>query len=616
MNSKLIMIVFGCLLPSLGLLAQSPGKYVVKIDLTNVVDDRIEVNITPPAINENTLEFHIPKIVPGTYSIYNFGRFTTDFRALDKDGKELVVDSISPNIRAIQNATELAQIFYWVEDSYDTKKGNFIFEPAGTNIEEGKNFILNTFGFIGYFKGYKNHAYELQIKRPENFFGATSLDQASSSDNVDVFSASNYFDLADAPIMYSEPDTATFKVGNTDILISVYSPNKKLSSDYVASQIEPTLRAQQAYLGGTLPVKKYAFLVYLHDGPSGSGGMGALEHSYSSLYSLPEINPLYLSQVIRDVAAHEFFHVVTPLNIHAEQIGDFDFIEPKMSKHLWMYEGVTEYAAGLAQVKYGDMSDDKYIEVLLQKIKSSENYNDTLPFTTLSKECLGKHKGQYANVYEKGALIGLALDVQLLELSNGRYGIQNLMNDLSEKYGKKKSFKDEELFGVIESLTYPEIGDFFEKYVEGSEKLPYVDIFKKVGVEYISPSKNREISLGHISFAVNDKTKRLIINSIDAMNVFGKNMGYKAGDEILKFDGNEVDIANFEAIFSSFKDNHKVGDKIKAIVLRKDSKGKLKKQKLSAKAVDIEIKTERNLRFFEETNEEQLLLRTAWIGKS
>lgn len=595
---------------------QSTKNYLVNINLTNVVDDKVQVMVTTPEIDQDKVEYRVPKIVPGTYSIYNFGRFTSQFKAIDKNGAELRVDSISPNRRLIHNARTLHKVSYWVEDTYDTKKSNFIFEPAGTNIEDGKNFVLNTYGFIGYLEGYKDLGYQLEITKPEGFYGATSMELSSSSTNTDVFKAPNYFDLADAPIMYCMPDTTVIKIGGADVLISVYSPNKVLSSQFVAQQIKETLIAQKEYLGGTLPVKKYAFLVYLFSSRSGSGGMGALEHSYSSLYSLPEINPVYLTQAIRDVAAHEFFHIVTPLNIHSEEIGDFDFIEPKMSKHLWMYEGVTEYAAGLAQVKYGSMSDDQYLDVVLGKIANSQKYKDNLPFTTLSKECLGVHKGQYANVYQKGALIGLALDVRLLQLSGGKYGLQNLMNDLSKEYGKNRSFKDEELFDHIEQLTYPEIRTFFNTYIEGENVLPYKEIFDAVGVQYTPAETRRELSLGHISFSVNEESNRLIINSIDAMNTFGKNMGYKVGDELLKFDGELVDIENFESLFAEFKDRHKVGDKIKAVVLRKDDNGKVKKVKLQAKAIEVKIRSERSLQFMDSPTDEQRALRTAWIGNS
>ena len=42
---------------------------------------------------------------------------------------------------------QLDKVSHWVEDTYDATYDNPIFEPAGTNIEEGKNYLLNTFGF-------------------------------------------------------------------------------------------------------------------------------------------------------------------------------------------------------------------------------------------------------------------------------------------------------------------------------------------------------------------------------------------------------------------------------------------------------------------------------------
>ena len=79
--------------------------------------------------------------------------------------------------------------------------------------------------------------------------------------------------------------------------------------------ISEILEAQKDYLGGTLPIEKYAFLICLMDYPSLSGKMGALEHSASSMYTLPEVNPVLLVQSVRDIAAHEFFHIITPLAI-------------------------------------------------------------------------------------------------------------------------------------------------------------------------------------------------------------------------------------------------------------------------------------------------------------
>lgn len=612
MNIKISLLV-ALLSVSTTLLAQE--KYIISIDLNAVLDDKVKVTCLVPKVEKEEIEFRVPKIVPGTYSIYDFGRFFTDFKAFDAAGNELPTQQLTDNRILIKGSERLASVSYWIEDTFDSEKGNFIFEPAGTNIEEGKNYVINTFGFAGYLQGMKDFAFELHIDYPKGMFGASALDKVSVNDSSDVFSASNYFDLADGPVMYSLPDTTTFEIGGAEILIAVYSPNKVLDPVFVKEQVEPTLKAQHEYLG-QLPVDRYAFIIYLFDTSPMSGKLGALEHSYSSFYSLPEIDPFRLAQVIRDVAAHEFFHILTPLNVHSEEIGNFDFINPKMSKHLWLYEGMTEYAAGLAQVKYGEMSLAEYLNVLNGKIdQSTSNFDDQLPFTELSLHCLGETKDQYGNVYQKGALIGMALDIRLRELSDGAYGVQDMMQDLAKKYGKTQSFKDEELFDTITEMTYPEIRDFFTTYVEGTTSIPYEKVLEKVGVIFKPARTEKELSLGHLSFSVNESDNRLIIQSIDQMNFFGKEMGYREGDIIYKFDGVEIDIENYEEEFLAFTDRHQVGDKIQAIVLRSNEKGKLKKVKLKAEAIEIDRKFEASMTLSDTPSATQLELRKAWVNK-
>lgn len=590
--------------------------YQVYINLNRVIDDQIEVRIELPLVTENEVEFHFPKIVPGTYTIYDFGRFISGFRAFDKDGNQLLTDSLTVNRKLIRDAQKLSTISYWVEDTYDSKKTNFVFEPAGTNIEEGKNFILNTFGFAGYLKNYKDLPFTLNITHPVEMYGSTALEKTQLADSLDAFRAANYSDLADGPIMYCVPDTTTFDMGGAKILVSVYSPNKVAKSDLVSGYIRETLEAQRDYLGGQLPIDRYAFLIYHFNGVfSGSLAVGALEHSYSSLYSLPELHPILISQTLKDFVAHEFFHIVTPLNIHSEEIRNFDFIEPKMSKHLWLYEGVTEYAAGLAQVKYGDMTMKKYLEVLLGKISASMRYNDELPFTELSKQCLDEHKSQYGNVYQKGALIGLCLDITLLSLSEGKYGIQALMDDLSKKFGKDEAFKDDEFFDLIADMTYPEVRKFFSLYVEGTNSLPLQDIFTQVGVLYSPAGTNTELSLGNINFSAKLSDSTVVVTDTRQMNSFGKELGYQEGDIIIQFDKKEVNALNFTEVFEEYKTNRKSGDKISVVVWRKNQDGKMKREKLNGHALEVKTHSPLELRPDPKASDQQKQLRKSWILK-
>lgn len=169
--------------------------------------------------------------------------------------------------------------------------------------------------------------------------------------------------------------------------------------------------------------------------------------------------------------------------------------------------------------------------MLEEKLIVSQQFKDQLPFTELSLGALDEYEDQYYNVYQKGALIGAALDIKLRELSNGAYGVQNMMADLSAKYGKDKSFKDDELFDEIVGLTYPEIGEFFETYVAGSETIPYKEIFDKVGVDVVDNGTTRQFSLifnqSNITLADYDGKQMLAISNESGLDEMGKNLGLK-----------------------------------------------------------------------------------------
>lgn len=599
---------------------QNPrDAYHFSLDLTKVKKDQLKVTLIPPAVKSaagaaNEIVYHLPKIVPGTYANYDFGRFVSDFTVLDKSGKPIPVEKLDDNSWKITKADQMAQIVYTVDDSYDTELGNTIFEPAGTSIDSGKVFALNTHGFFGYFDQMKKMKYEIQVKKPRDFYGSTSLISVESTPTQDTYVTDSYMDLTDAPMLYNRPDTTVLKIGGADILVSVYSPNGVANSKDIANNIQELLTAQKEYMGGKLPIKKYAFIIYLFDKPTQSGAMGALEHSYSSFYCLPEARPELLTQTIRDVSSHEFFHTLTPLSIHSEEIGDFDYNQPQMSKHLWLYEGVTEYSAGHMQIKYGLIDLPTYLEMLNEKINTSiSSFNDTLPFTVMSKQCLDVYKEQYGNVYQKGALIGMCLDIKLRSLSGGKYGIQNMMADLSKVYGKQQSFKDDELFDQITKLTYPEIRQFFARYVEGNEPLPLKETFQQVGLELKGGDKTKVASLGKVSLGYNEETQRMVVANVNQLNAFGKQLGYKKGDELVALNGKTLTIETMKDVMEEYKTKTKEGDKVEILVARKGEDGKEVKTKLTAPAILVEGDSKYEVTPAAKPTPEQLALRDAWL---
>jgi predicted metalloprotease with PDZ domain len=593
----------------------SENSYRYSINLNDVKNHELPVTLITPNVDKDEIIFRMPKMIPGTYHVYNFGRFVSDFKAYDKEGKSLPVEEIDSSSWKISGAGSLAKITYRVRETWHPEnRNNFVFEPAGTNFDKSKSFVINNNAVFGYFDDMKKMQYDINITKPLNFYGATGMVPVYTDDTLDKFVTPDYYELVDMPLMYTNPDTTVIKVGGTDVLISVYSESKIITSKMLAREIGKLLEAQKNYLGGSLPVKKYAYLVYFDD-HTNSGSAGALEHSYSSLYYLVEGDTEYTKKAFIDPAAHEFFHIITPLSIHSEEIQDFDFANPKMSEHLWLYEGVTEYSAGIVQVKEGLITGEQFLTWLKNKMLVSGYFNDTLPFTVMSKKVLDKYQNQYVNVYYKGALIGMCLDIKLRSLSRGKYGIKKLLEDLSKRYGKEKAFKDSELFSVITEMTYPEIRKFFSDYVEGPNHLPLEEIFDLVGVNYVKSGRAKVFTLGGISLNINTHEDYVKVVNVSDMNDFGQEMGYKEGDQIVTINGKRLHPAEYNDFINDLFSTSKEGDELEMVVLRTGEDGKTKKVTLKAPMVKIEREVADNLSFEEDPAEEQLKIRKAWLGK-
>ncbi len=525
------------------------------LDLNNVTDDKVMVEINPGAFTQETVSFYVPKTVPGTYSTDNYGKYIEDFKALDYDGAELPVSKSDDNTWNISNGTKLDKITYWVNDTYDSEgeQEEAVFSPSGTNILAGENFMLNLHGFVGYFNGLKEVPYELTFKKPADLESTTSLvkKMEGGEATIETFLASRYFDVIDNPILYAKPNTESFKINDITVTLSVYSPNGTYTAASLKDRMEKMMGAQKAFLGDVDGTKEYNILLYLSQmGETDANGFGALEHHTSTVVVLPEVmEKEALEQAMVDVVSHEFFHIVTPLNVHSEEVQYFDFNDPKMSQHLWMYEGTTEYFANLFQIQQGLIDETEFYERIVGKINNAKSFDDTMSFTNMSSNILVEpYKENYANVYEKGALINMALDILLREKSNGEKGVLWLMKELSKKYGNNTPFKDEKLVDEIVAMTYPEVRTFFDTHVIGDTPIDYGSYLAKVGLTMTTGEKQTGYFLdGEVPFIDVDQSNdnAVFIRKGIELSTFYKDLGLQGGDTIKSINDTSI---NLEAI--------------------------------------------------------------------
>jgi predicted metalloprotease with PDZ domain len=341
------------------------------------------------------------------------------------------------------------------------------------------------------------------------------------------------------------------------ILIAVYSPNGVHTAEGITPAMKSMMTAQKNFLGKFDSTKKYSVIVYLSDVQieNDAHGFGALEHPTATTVVMPEAMGIEeLGEQLKDVVSHEFFHIVTPLTVHSKEIQDFDFTNPKMSEHLWMYEGVTEYFANLFQINQSLIDERDFYSRMAGKISNANNMDDTMSFTKMSANVLTKpYKDQYLNVYEKGALIGMCIDIIIREKSNGARGILDLMQKLSTEYGVQKAFNDNELFAKITALTYPEVGQFLTTYVSGTTPIPYSQFLSKVGIgEKVIKGYGNPFLKGQTpTITVNQQTKEIIVLPADKMNEFYTELGIQGGDILTEINATKYTLDNIYDLITS-----------------------------------------------------------------
>jgi predicted metalloprotease with PDZ domain len=481
----LIVILQGC--ASLGLTSKKSNTIETHIDLNAVENDQLLVTLDPGPFPAGEVTFYMPSVIPGTYEYSDFGRFISDVKAFDKKNQPLEVVKEDTNIWKIPNGKQLDRITYLVDDTFDSEDGKEVYPMGGTKIEKDEVYLLNLHAMVGYFKGGKEWSYRVTIDSPADLVPFSSMESVSHTATQDVFLAGRYFNIIDDPILYTKDDSVSFSLEDIEVSLAVYSPTGVHKAADFKETLEKMMQAQKRFLGDANTTKSYDILLLLMsiEELQHYGGMqGALEHHTSTTVVFYEgLDTASLKEYLTDVVSHEFFHTLTPLNVHSEQVHYFNYNEGVMSQHLWMYEGTTEYFANLFQVQQELIDEDNFYGRMSDKISSASRFDDTMPFTEMSTNIVDEpYAKNYQNVYYKGALINMCLDIIIREQSEGARGFLAVMQALAKKYGVDTPFTDKQLFDEIVAMTYPEVGDFIKTHIEGETPIPYKSFLEKAGV--------------------------------------------------------------------------------------------------------------------------------------
>lgn len=531
---KKILVALSFLVVSFGTAEAAKNPEITyQVNLNDRADDLFKVSLTVKGLTADNSVFQFAATAPGTYQTMDIGRFVRSFKAYDKRGREISSKQISTNQWALNEPKKVRRIAYQIAETWDTPvKENKVYNMCGTSLEQD-HALINGQAVFGYFQGLQSAPMRLKLDHPKGWTVGTAL----KTDANGYYLIKNYDYIVDSPIMAGSTLTkADTTYDGTTIDIFTYSKTGKIKSQDLMSNMTKMLNAVHKFVV-KFPVDRYTFLFHFED-----QDWGAWEHSYSSEYVMKEqdFTPQFAHN-ITDIASHEFFHIITPLNIHSELIEQFNFVTPTPSQHLWLYEGTTEWASDIMQLRAGMITLEDYLKDMQQKLYFNDQLGNHYSLQELSLTSFTPEGHKiYGNIYNRGAATAALLDIRLLELSGGKRGLREVVNELSKEYGPSKAFPEDQFFSIFTGKTYPEIADFFNRYVKGKEKLPLAEYFGKLGIRYTESMKSDK-KVKDLGYQISAPSGVLTLVQVNEQQ---QKAGLVNGDEIVSVNGTAITLSN------------------------------------------------------------------------
>ncbi len=517
-------LIYLLLVFALNGLAAEPLRY--RVDLLDRSGDTFKVVFATSGLSEDQALFQFAATAPGTYQIMDMGRFVRSIQAYDGDRHSLPMRREGINAWRILQPAQVRTIEYAIAETWDTPVDTHeIYPMAGTSLEDD-HVLINGQAVFGYPSGLQHRPILVELHLPSHWAVGTALPRRPDG----LFGAENFDQLVDSPILLGRLSSASKKVGRCDVRLFVYAKHDLVKAADLLERLDGVISATAQFLGG-FPVDHYTFLYHFDEFST-----GAWEHNYSSFYVASEHDlDQVLNGFLERTAAHEIFHMVTPLHIHSDRIVPFDFQRPEPSAHVWFYEGVTEWAAGMMRLRAGQLTLEHYLDILSQKLNQSDHKDRSFSLERLSLESYtAKGQAEWENVYQRGAVVAALLDILLLKHSGGKRGLRDVILELAAIYGPKRSFPEERFFELFAERTHPEVAVFLARFVRDTKPLPLAEYFGWLGVDY-RPSAVSDVREPSPGFRLKVTSSRRIV--AERVSPDMRQHGLGEGDEILAFCG-------------------------------------------------------------------------------
>jgi len=554
----------------------------------------IEMHIS--GLKQNILDLKMPVWTPGSYLVREFAKNIESFSA-EAGGKPVASPKLNKNTwRIAAKGLSEVTIKYRVYANEVSVRTSYIDASHG---------FLSTSGIFIYPANMLHQASTIHIKPYKGWAQvSTSLEMVNGDPFTRV--SPNYDILFDSPIEVGNQDVFGFDVSGVKYEVCMYG-----GGNYDKERLTKDLHSiveQEAAIFGENPNKHYVFIVHNH-----LKGGGGLEHLSSTV--LGASRDAYTTekgyQNFLSLAAHEHFHLWNVKRLRPIVLGPFDYDNENYTTNLWIAEGFTEYFQAVIVNRTKLYSPENYLDVLAGEFNILENLPGRNVQTVAESSFDAWIKAYRPNensgntgisYYNKGAIIGMMLDLEIINSSKGKYLLDDVMKYMYTEYYKTKQrgYTDGEFKKGFEKFAGKKLDDFYNKYINGLTPIDYNYYLGYAGYKVVDElADTNEPALGVVTGTA--ANKKIIVTNV-ARGTSAYIDGINVNDELVAIDDNPInDVA-------TMLNDKKTGDKIKVSIIRDGLPLTLSVTLLRNSRVKYKIIPVDN------ASQQQLLVRKKWLS--
>ncbi len=556
-------------------LNQQTANISYQFDFARFLEHLVDVSLTFTA-DTDAPSLWLPAWIPGSYLMREFARNITavHYRIMDDERSE-----VYRAIKTDKNTWQLshAKAGQVVDVSYEV----YCYDLSVRTAYVDQQRLYGNFTSLALaLEGQEQKAIEVDLSVPAAFLAdkdgsrvrlACGLEATpSQSDKLLIYTlqADSYHELIDYPFEIAEQDTFDFII--QDDKHQTTSHHFYLAGKHSANMgrlQQDITQICQTYLDwlGDAPFDDYTFMTF-----ASGQDYGGLEHINSTSLitprrDLPGANepkvPSSDYQRFLGLCSHEYFHAWWVKTVRPDVMLDVDLRREAFTPLLWVFEGFTSYIDDFMLQASGVIDKSSYLKLLAEQINRyyqtpgrthqsvAESSFDAWIKLYRNDENTGNAGISY---YNKGALVALCLDLTLLEKSDGRY---RLLDVVKAFYEQAKQNDNQRIginsadMGTVISQFIPlaDWQDFERRYVNGVEELPIAALLAANGITVHSNTKETADKSLPWGMRCTETPAGLKVNQVRRASAAAK-AGISAHDVIIALDGIRADSKQLAAV--------------------------------------------------------------------